>query len=134
MTFGLNLQNSTDFCEMMLNQQNAQLTSQKWVGLYRNTEDALPKWIICVGYLKEFSLGPIQFNTEFVGTFPKSTVGSQYSTLTEIKPNTKNAPPPTTFNGWMIHARIDRLTRSRTKTQFNIFLGKLDPHSCYAAR
>jgi hypothetical protein len=61
-----------------------------------------------------------------MGTFPKSTLGSQYFTLPEIKPNTKNAPPPTTFSGWMIHVRIDRLTRGSSKTQFNLFLGKLD--------
>ena len=86
--------------ERMLNQQNAQLTSQEWVGLYRNTEDALPEWVICAGYLKEFSPGLVQFSAEFMNTFPKSTVGSQYFTLTEIKPNTKNAPPPTDFQ-WL---------------------------------
>jgi hypothetical protein len=114
------------FRERMLNQQNALLTSQEWVGLYRNTEDALPEWVVCAGYLKEFSPGPVQFSAEFMGTFPKSTVGSQYFTLTEIKPNTKNAPPPTAFSGWMIRVRIDRLTRGSSKTQFNLFFGKLD--------
>ena len=114
------------FRERMLNQQNALLTSQEWVGLYRNTEDALPEWVVCAGYLKEFSPGPVQFSAEFMGTFPKSTMGSQYFTLTEIKPNTKNAPPPTAFSGWMIRVRIDRLTRGSSKTQFNLFFGKLD--------
>ena len=51
---------------------------------------------------------------------------SQYFILTEIKSNTKNAPPPTTFSGWMIRVRIDRLTGGSSKTQFNLFFGKLD--------
>ena len=61
-----------------------------------------------------------------MNTFPKSTVGSQYFTLTEIKVNTRNAPPLATFIGWMTHVRGDRLTRGSNKTQFNLFFGKLD--------
>ena len=56
-------------------------------------EDALPEWIVCSGYLKEFSPGPVQFSAECMGIFPKSAVGWQYLILSEIKPNTKNAPP-----------------------------------------
>ena len=60
-------------------------------------------------------------------TFPKSTVGSQYFILIEIRPNTKNAPPPpTVFSGCMIRVRVDRLTGGSSKTQFKLFFGKLD--------
>ena len=54
-------------------------------------EDALSEWVICASYLKEHMLGHVQFNIEFKNTFPKTTIGSQYFTLTKIKPNTKNA-------------------------------------------
>lgn len=104
---------------MMLNQQNAHLTSQEWVALYMSTVDALLEWVVCLGYLKKLSLGPVHFIAEFMNTFPKSTMGSQYLTLTEIKPNTKNAPPPTTFVGWMTRVKVDRLIRGSNKTQFH---------------
>ena len=29
---------------------------KEWVGFYKNMEDALPQWIVHVGYLKEFTL------------------------------------------------------------------------------
>ena len=45
------------FREKMLNQQNAQLTLQEWVGLYRSMEDALPEWVVSIGYLKPLALG-----------------------------------------------------------------------------
>jgi hypothetical protein len=61
-----------------------------------------------------------------MGIFAKSMMGLQYFTFTEIKPNTKNAPPPTTFSCWMIHVRVDRFTRGSSKDQFNLFFGKLD--------
>ena len=60
--------------DRMLNQQITQLTSQKWVGLYRSEDDTLPEWVVCTCYLKEFNMGPIQFNTDFMNTFMKSTV------------------------------------------------------------
>ena len=82
------------FRDGMFNQQNTQLNSKKWVGLYMNT-------------------------------FPKATVGSQYLTLTEIKPNTENAIPPMVFEGWMTHVMVDSLTRGNIKTRFNLFYGKL---------
>lgn len=52
-------------------------------------EDALLAWFVCVGYLKEFSLGPVQFSAKFMDTFSKSIVGSQYFTLIEITFNTE---------------------------------------------
>jgi hypothetical protein len=54
-------------------------------------------------------------------TFPKSSVGSQYFTPTDIKPNTKNAPPPTFLSGWMIRVRFDRLTIGNNITLFSMF-------------
>ena len=45
---------------------------------YMSTEDVLPEWVVFIGYLKEFSPGPIQFSNESMNTFPKSIVGSQY--------------------------------------------------------
>jgi hypothetical protein len=41
--------------ERMLNQQNAQLTPQERIGLYRNIKDAMFEWVVCAGYLEEFS-------------------------------------------------------------------------------
>ena len=114
------------FRERMLNQQNAYLTSQKWVGLYRNAEDALPKWVVCASYLKEFSPRFVQLSAKFMGMFPKYMVGSQYFTRNEIKPNTTNAPPPMAFSGWMNCIKVERLTRVSSKAQFNLLFGKLD--------
>lgn len=83
MTLGLSCWNSTDLVrDKLLRQQSAQLHSQEWVGLYRNMEDILSEWVVSADYLKEFSSGHVQFNAEFMSTFPKSTVGSQYFTLT----------------------------------------------------
>ena len=95
----------------MLNQQSVQLTLQEWVELYRSTEDVLQKWVVSVGYLKEFSLGPVQFSAEFMSTFPKSTVGPQYFTFTEVKPNTRNKVAKMAFTCWMERVRVDKLTR-----------------------
>ena len=81
---------------------------------------------VCADYVKEFSLGLVQFSVEFINTFPKSTLSSQYFTFIEIKPNIENATPPTTFDGWMVRVRVDRLTRGSNKSQFNLFFGKLD--------
>jgi len=53
-------------------------------------------------------------------------VGLQYFTLTELKHNSENATPPTTFKGWMTHVMVESLTRGSNKTQFNLFFGKLD--------
>ena len=106
----------------MLNQQNAQLTSHEWVGLYRSTEDALLEWVVSVGYLKEFSPGLVQFSIEFMSTFPKSTVGSQYFTLMEVKPNIENATPPMAFRGWMARVRVDSLTRGSNQNSIQFVL------------
>lgn len=47
------------FRDKMLIQHGAQLTSQDWVGLYRNPEGIPPKWVVSDGYFKElFNLGP----------------------------------------------------------------------------
>ena len=83
----------------MLNQQNTQLTSQEWVGFYKSTKDALPEWVVSVGYLKAFSPDPIQFSVEFMSTFPKSIMGLQFFILIEIKPNIENATSPTASDG-----------------------------------
>ena len=99
------------FRDRMLSLQSAQLTSEEWVSLYRNTEDALPKWVISVGFLKEFNYGLVHFGVEFMSTFPKYTVSSQYFILTEVKPNTKNVTRPTALSGWMSCVRVDRLIR-----------------------
>ena len=83
-----------------------------------------------------------------MGTFSKSTMGSKYFTFIGIKPNNKNAQPPTTFSGRMIRVRFDRFTRGSSKTQFNLFLGnsinffdlvwwwwpKVTPFSAYFAK
>ena len=79
-----------------------------------------------IGYLKEFGPGFVTLSVKFMSTFPKSTIGSQYFTLTEIKPNNENATPPTTFEGGMARIRVDSPTRGCSKTQFNLFFGKLD--------
>ena len=86
-----------------------------------NTKDTLPKWVVCVGYLKEFSPRLVQFGVAFVGTYPKPTVRSQYFALNEIELNTKNAPPPMAFGGWMIRAKVHRLTKGSNKTQIDLF-------------
>ena len=83
-------------------------------------------WVVCTGYLKEFSLEHVQFGAKFMGTYPKSIVGSQYFTFTQIKLNTKYAPPPKAFSGWMICVRVGRFTKGSNKTQFNMFFEKLD--------
>ena len=67
--------------------------------------------------------GPVQFSTKFMGTFAKSTVGSQYFTLTEVKPNARNTTPPIAFSCWMSRVRVDILARGSTHTQLTIFFG-----------
>ena len=37
-------------------------TSHEWVGLYRNLKDTMSECVASVGYFKESSMGPIQFN------------------------------------------------------------------------
>ena len=80
---------------------------------------------VCADYVKEFSLGLVQFSVEFINTFPKSTLSSQYFTFIEIKPNIENATPPTTFDGWMVRVRVDSLTRGSNKSQLICSLGNL---------
>ena len=110
MTFGLSCWTITyhmTFCDRMLCLQSAQLTSQEWIGLYRNIVDTLPKWVISAGYLKEFNSSLVHFSAEFMNTSRKSTVGLQYLILIEVKPNTKNVTPPTALLGWMLRVRVD---------------------------
>lgn len=46
-------------------------------------------WVVSAGYLKYSRLGLVQFSVEFMGTFPKFMVGSQYFTLSEVKLNAR---------------------------------------------
>ena len=64
-------------------------------------EDAIPEWVVNIGYFKEFNPTHIHLSVGFMSTLPKSTVGLQIFTITKIKPNNENATPPTTFVGWM---------------------------------
>lgn len=41
------------FHARMLNKIDAPPNSHDWVGLYKNSEDAIPKWVACSGYFKE---------------------------------------------------------------------------------
>ena len=84
----------------MINQPNAQLNSQEWVGLYKNMEDALLEWVNCSGYLKEYRLGHVQFSAEFMNTSPKSTVGSQYSPLPKLNQTLRMQ-----LHLWLLRAR-----------------------------
>lgn len=110
----------------MLIQHNVQFISQEWVGFYMSTEDALLEWVVNIGYLKAFSPSHVQFNSKFMSTFPQSTIGSQFFTLTKMKPNVANATPQTAFNGWIACVRLDSLTRGKNRFQFSLFFGKLD--------
>lgn len=114
------------FCDRMLIQHGAQLTSKDWIGLYRNPEDIMPEWVVSDGNFKEFNLGPMQFSAGFMGTFPKSTVGSQYFTLKVVELNARNAAPPVAFSRWMSRVRVDRLTRGSAQIQFTLLFGKFD--------
>lgn len=107
-------------------QQHTQLTPHEWVGMYRNTEDILPEWVVCASYLKEFSLGPVQFNVEFMNIFPTSTLLLQYFTLTKMKTNIETATPLTAFSIWMAQIGVDSLTRGSNHTKFKLLFGKLD--------
>ena len=81
----------------MLNQQNAKLTPQEWVGLCRSMKDELSEWVVTVGYLKEYSTGPIQFSVEFMSIFPN--IYRRFAiTLTELKPTTRNVTPIMAFS------------------------------------
>ena len=108
----------------MLIQHNVQFISQEWVGFYMSTEDALLEWVVNIGYLKAFSPSHVQFNSKFMSTFPKSTIGSQFFTLTKMKPNVANATPQMAFNGWIACVRLDSLEE---RIDFNsvYFLGNL---------
>lgn len=54
-------------------------------------------------------LGPVQFGAEFMGTFPRSLVGSQYFNHTDVKSNVQNTVQPTTFSMWMSRVRVNKL-------------------------
>ena len=72
------------FLDRMISQQGAHPTSLEWVNLYRIQEDKLLEWVVSASYFKEFSFKPVQFSVVIMGTFPKSIVGSQYFTLSEV--------------------------------------------------
>lgn len=112
--------------QLKFKKQSAQLTPQEWIGLYRSMEDALLERVVSVGYLKGFSPSLVQFNVKFMSTFPKSTIGSQYFTLTHVKPNTKNATTCAVVSGWMPRVKVDRLTIGSSQTQYKLFFGKLN--------
>ena len=89
-------------------------------GLVIFPEDALPEWVVCVGYLKEFSLGHVHFVLIY-WNFPQIYVGSQYFILPDIESNTKNAPrrsktPETTGWSW----RDNQISRKRLAVQFKV--------------
>lgn len=46
------------FHERMRSQHDAQPISMEWVSLYKNPEEALPKWVANVGYFREFRAKP----------------------------------------------------------------------------
>lgn len=72
------------FHERMRSQHGAQPILKEWIGLYKNPEDVLPKWVVNVGYFKEFRFRPVQFSADFMDTLPKFTIGLQYFTLIEV--------------------------------------------------
>ena len=74
------------FREKMLNPQNSVFIPQE-------REDTMMEYVVSVGYLKEFNLGPIQISVEFMRFFPKSIVRSQTFTLMKMKPNIGNVLP-----------------------------------------
>lgn len=55
--------------EKMNSQHGTQPTPHDWIGLYKNPEDELPEWVASAGNFKNFELGPVQFNTDFMDTF-----------------------------------------------------------------
>lgn len=54
--------------------------------------------------------GLVEFSTEFMGTFLKSTLGLQYVILSKVQPDVRNVVPPTTFLGWMSKVKVDWLS------------------------
>ena len=68
----------------------------------------------------------MQISAEFMGTTPKSSVGSQYFTLTDVKLNVRNVVPPMVFSQWMSRVRVDKLSRGSAQTHFTLCFGKLD--------
>lgn len=82
--------------------------------------------MVSARYLKEFSFGQVHFSVEFIGASLKSIVGSLYFTVSEFKPYARDTDSPTAFLGWMTRVRVDKLSCSSVKTQFDLFFGKLD--------
>lgn len=79
--------------------------------MYINLEDALFEWVVSAEYLKDFSLGPVEYTTKFMGMFSKFIVGVQYFTLIEVELDARNAEPPMAFLGWMLWVKVDRLSQ-----------------------
>lgn len=97
--FWVKLELYGSFHERMCGQCSAHPTSHEWVGLFRNSKDALSKWVVSGGYLKDSIYGPVQFMGEFIGTFPKPNVGLQQLTLMEVNLDARDATPPMDFPG-----------------------------------
>lgn len=83
----------------MLGQHDAEPMSQEGVALYKSLQDALHVWVVNFGCLKDFSLSPIEFSANFMGTFPKFIVGVRYFIYTELRLNVQNTNPCMTFSG-----------------------------------
>ena len=107
-----------EFYSMRTFSINLELNSHHMIGLVYieiMMMSCLLKWF-CVGYLKEFRIGSVPLSDDLMGTFPKSTLGLQYFTLTEKKPNVHNAAPPIVFSRWLSCIRVDMLTQGSAQT------------------
>lgn len=51
------------------------------------------EWAVSVRNLKDFGFNLGEVNVELMDTFPKFIVGTQYFTLTKVKPNARNMEP-----------------------------------------
>ena len=65
----------------MLSQLGAQSISHRWVGFYKNQEDAIPEWVVSAITLRLSKFGLIQLSVEFMGTFHNPLLGSNTSSL-----------------------------------------------------
>lgn len=126
MTFGLSCWNFTD--PSMVERLDKVLTLLHVNGLVcieTQRMHYLNGWSLLVTS-RNLAYEHVHFSAKFMSTFLKSTVGSQYFTLTKVQSNTKNATPPMIFSWWTSHVRVDRLTRGSGHTQYNLFFGKLN--------
>ena len=84
------------------------------------------KWVVSAYYFKEFSFELVQYSVVFMSTFPKSIVGLQYFTLREIKMYGRDAKSPTAFSDWTTQVRVDRPSRGKAQSQFNLLFKILE--------